>query len=193
MDDRKQKLLAALVAYARQRPGFDWHNYGDAVSYNREVREATRALAIVRTLARACDWRGITAEDLLDSARGGRVTIVERNGLISVDYCAGQYFPTEFRPAIARVLAGALWAYVRERCMPRPSAWIVERDHGLGIRRIEVCTFDTEEKARAFANNTRAYVSAVYRRGNRNVSAGDWLRGHFRDEFGRGIASRFFN
>lgn len=33
---------------------------------------------------------------------------------VRIDYCTGQYFPTEFRPAASRVLSSVLWAYWRE-------------------------------------------------------------------------------
>lgn len=33
---------------------------------------------------------------------------------VRIDYCTGQYFPTEYRRAVCRVLASALWAHTRD-------------------------------------------------------------------------------
>ena len=33
-----------------------------------------------------------------------------------LDYCTGQYYPVEYRKAICRALASAIWTYFREDC-----------------------------------------------------------------------------
>jgi hypothetical protein len=63
-----------------------------------------------------------------------------------LDYCTGQYWPTEYRRAACAVLASALWAYQRDNLKPDP-----------------------------------------------DCRPGDVLRAHFRKEFGRRIANRWFN
>jgi hypothetical protein len=44
---------------------------------------------------------------LVDLLRSGRLTWDGKR----LDYCAGQYFPTEYRAAACRTLASALWCY----------------------------------------------------------------------------------
>ena len=38
-----------------------------------------------------------------------------------IDYCTGQYFPTEYRRAVCAVLASAIWSWKRDQCMPAPT------------------------------------------------------------------------
>ena len=48
-------------------------------------------------------------------AFSGRLEITERSdGAIKIDYCTGQYFPTEYRKAACAVLAYSLWHYWRD-------------------------------------------------------------------------------
>jgi hypothetical protein len=35
---------------------------------------------------------------------------------VRVDYCTGQYFPTEYRAAACAVLATILWDYISPEC-----------------------------------------------------------------------------
>jgi hypothetical protein len=87
-----------------------------------------------------------------------------------IDYCTGQYFVTEYRRAACAVLASALWEYTRERCMPS------------GPNREKLSSGDVTY----WLDSARAGKGDF-------VAAGDWLRAHFAREFGRGIASRWFN
>ena len=100
---------------------------------------------------------------------------------IKIDYCTGQYFPTEYRRAVAAICAGALWDWVRDKAMP-PRAYTVAGKK----------EYATLEEATAAA---RAYLPAIVsiEETYRGLSGGDWLRRYFRREFGRGLASRFFN
>jgi len=41
------------------------------------------------------------------------LSLVDRGDRVEVDYCTGQYFPTEYRRAACAVLASALWEYWR--------------------------------------------------------------------------------
>lgn len=45
----------------------------------------------------------------------------EYRPIIRIDYCAGQYWPTEYRRATCAVLASAIWEYWRATCMPEPT------------------------------------------------------------------------
>ena len=153
---KKQQIITALRAFVAQRSGMDWHNYSDAASYRAEQRIITRDGKEARELICAIEWRdSITADDIIKaskSAFSGRLSIVERDdGAVAVDYCAGQYFPTEYRKAVCAVCASVLWDYTRV-------------NYGAG-----------------FAQSAGRPVT------------GSELRAQFRREYGRGIASRWFN
>lgn len=181
MDPRKQAIMAALDKFAEQRPGLDFGNYGDVSAYRAESRSITRDLHHYRELARYVERHdSITADMLLAATRAysGRLTLNDCRAtyddgsvyyVFSVSYCTGQYFPTEYRRAACAVLASALWYWTREHAMPEPIM--------LGEDRL----YPTTERARRTGD------------WRKSVSAGDWLRGHFRQEFGRHIASRWFD
>ena len=154
--NRKQQIITALRAFVAQRSGMDWRNYGDAASYRAEQRAIMRDGKEARELLRAVDLRdSITADMIIEASKrafSGRLSIVERDdGAVSVDYCAGQYFPTEYRKAVCAVCAAALWKHM---CA----------DYSAG-----------------FAQSAGRPVT------------GSELRAQFRKEYGRGIASRWFN
>ena len=118
----KTAILQALARFIAQRPGLEFANYGDAAAYRSEMRSITRDRHIAENLLSYVAVRdSITAERILESARSsfsGRLTITERDdGACVIGYCAGQYFPTEYRKAAAAVLAGAIWDWLREECM----------------------------------------------------------------------------
>lgn len=85
----------------------------------------------------------------------------------ALNYCTGQYWPTEYRRAACAVLAAALWAYKREKCMPEPNGKI---NHYTDAGEL-VSEHDSIQ----------------------GKTPGDWLRSSFRREFGRGIANRWFD
>ena len=105
----KSALLHALRAFIAQRPSIEPGNYGSWASYRQESREVTQDRHHAETMLRHCELSGITADQIIEQARN-RLTI--ENGRI--DYCTGQYFPTEYRKAVCRLLANALWDYWRE-------------------------------------------------------------------------------
>lgn len=161
----KETILAALYAFASQRPGLDFANYGDCRTYNAEARAIRKTLSEFRQLFRQVQLSdSITAENLIEAARSafsGRLSFIQRGDSVAVDYCTGQYWPTEYRNAACAVLASALWDHKR-RCMPEPVNGVTDE-----------------------------YGSPRY--GLKLLSAGEWLRQSFRKEFGRGIQSRWFN
>lgn len=112
----KAEILQLLDAWIRQRPGLEYGNYGDPVSYRAEVRSIGRDLADARQLLRAAELSSVPENYLIEafsSAYSGRLSLVERNGKPALDYCTGQYFPTEYRRAACAVLASAMWNYYR--------------------------------------------------------------------------------
>lgn len=174
----RETILNALHKFASQRPGLEFGNYGDLKAYRAEMRSITKDLAHARTLLRAVELReSITAEQIIeaaDHAYSGRLSInVRDDGKVVIDYCTGQYWPTEYRRAVCAVLSAVLWAYWRDECMPQPVGKMT-RTIGQGPFRQQVET-------------------DAYRLSDRTLTAGDWLRTTARREFGRGIASRWFN
>ena len=118
----KQEICTLLRAFINQRPGLDFANYGCATSYRAELRGITRQRADALQLLRAVELReSISAQDLIkpfQTAFCGRLELVETKGKLALNYCAGQYFPTEYRAAVCAVLARCLWVWVRTDCMP---------------------------------------------------------------------------
>lgn len=127
---------------------------------------------------------------------------------IKIDYCTGQYWPTEYRRAVCSVAASTLWDWVRSRAMP-PENYKVEWKNERGEWVPTLPLFDDAKEAEAYAATIReqkeregrtAFDTVPHGYGMtlvfprvRGLSPGDWLRRYFRREFGRGIASRWFN
>lgn len=112
----RDAILECLAAFINQRSGIEFRNYGDVRAFRSEQRSITKDGKQARELLAAVRWRSSIDADALKAAlRGafsGRLTWdAERRRL---DYCAGQYFPTEYRRAVCAVLASALWGYFRE-------------------------------------------------------------------------------
>jgi hypothetical protein len=108
----------ALADFAATRPRLDFANYGDVKYYRQDARSITRDLHAVRELVSIARYM-CTDQEVLDAARGGRVDIEpyadDTGAGYRVSYTAGQYYPVEYRAAVARVLASAIWkAWARE-------------------------------------------------------------------------------
>ena len=111
----KSTIIAALDAWIRQRPGLDYGNYGDWTAYRSEVRSIGKDLQHARALLNYVAWHdSITAEMILSAAQSGRLSIVVDGNKVRVDYCTGQYWPTEYRPAVCRLLSSVIWHWMRE-------------------------------------------------------------------------------
>lgn len=107
-------ILDLIQKFIESRPGFEFANYGDAASYRADYRSSLSDLHDARQLLAAVRWHGISAEALktaLAGAFSGRLSYKDGR----LDYCVGQYYPTEYRAAACAVLASALWAYFREQ------------------------------------------------------------------------------
>lgn len=129
---KKQDIITALEAFINQRPGLEYGNYGEPRSYRAELRSIGKDLKHARELLRAVEHSPITAEQLVaafDSFSGrlsikeelthvvrntpsGKITTEEMR--VRLDYCTGQYWPTEYRRAVCAVCASALWYFKRE-------------------------------------------------------------------------------
>lgn len=125
----KAKILDALRSFAAQRPGLEFGNYGDRTAYLGEMRSITKDLHHARELLRAVDLSSITGDELAAAfkhAYSGRLTatpVATRETACrlcptvshyTLEYCTGQYFPTEYRKAVCAVAAAALWEHFRE-------------------------------------------------------------------------------
>ena len=164
MTNEREKILSALDGFMSQRPGLEFANYGDVSAYRSESRAITQDLHHARRLLAAVSWRSsITADNLKEAFRAfsGRLSWDGSR----LDYCTGQYFPTEYRKAVCAVLASAIWDYTRD-CMPEPT-YIHHGDK----------------------DNLPMSTDALYE----GKSGGDWIRGKLRKEYGHAIASRYFN
>ena len=118
----KTEILNTLAKFAAKRPQLEAANYisdyrdsEGRAAYRAEVRSITRDLHHARAIIRRVELSGITAAEIITASReafSGRLTITATDdGIVKIDYCAGQYFPTEYRKAVAAVCARALWNY----------------------------------------------------------------------------------
>lgn len=125
MEIRKQMILEALRAFIAQRPGLEFGNYGDVSAYRSEMRSITKDLHTARTLLSAIEWRdSITADMIEEAAKNGRLSFVQVTkdaqtvDHYAIEYTTGQYWPTEYRAAVCRLLSSTLWAWMRDTSMP---------------------------------------------------------------------------
>lgn len=190
--DLKQQICDALAVWIRQRPGLDYGNYvspgtvsreqieSGRRAYFKEVRDIARDKRDAETLLAAVRWRdSITAEHLLEAAKrafSGRLEIrftpthhIDDSSKVQIEYCTGQYWPTEYRKAAAAVLASALHSAARAD-MPKPN----------GLKTLTRLKGDPAEYTAEFETID-------------GLPAGDWLRRHFRKEFGSALQRRWFN
>lgn len=105
LDRRAEDFPAfrALIDYAMQNPGLEYRNYGEPTSYRAELRGIAKDLERVQNLARAAIDLGVTDADLIAEAPhafSGRLSWTGKEW----DYCTGQYWPTEYRKAVAALL-----------------------------------------------------------------------------------------
>lgn len=107
----KNELLALLYTFINKRPGLEFGNYGDHAIYRAEIRRITRQRADALKLLRAIELRdSITAADIV-AAFTGRLTLGKNKGKLCLVYCTGQYWPIEYRAAVARLASSLLWSY----------------------------------------------------------------------------------
>src|SRR5574340_871993 len=183
MDQRKENLIAALRAFARQRPGIEPGNYGSWRDYRAESRSVTRDLHHAETLLETIAWRdSIGADQIMEAARhsgSGRLTIAETAPAeFRLSYCTGQYFPTEYRRAVCSIAAAALRGFWREN---RPAEYFI-------VNGDQSQKFSDWEKAREFAHTFDPVVVLIEARID-GMTPGDYLRGKARTELGRTIAN----
>ncbi len=118
----REQILSALHTWVRQRPGLEFGNYCSGYNdpegrkaYHREVRSIGKDLRDAESLLCCVALHeSITAKRLKSAfdAYSGRLSW---DGT-KLDYCTGQYWPTEYRRAVCAVLTSALWSWFREEC-----------------------------------------------------------------------------
>ena len=127
MHDLKPQLIQALRAWVAQRPGLEFGNYGDLSAYRSEVRSIGKDLQHARKLIDYVAWHdSISAEMILDAAKSGRLSIVVEGDKVRIDYCTGQYWYTEYRPAVCRLLSSVIWYWMRAND-PRRSGEMIRK------------------------------------------------------------------
>jgi len=103
----RAEILEALARFTAQRSGIDGRNYGGSREaflgdYRRILRDGRDARALLRVVELSTCLPDSILVEILNN---GRLTWDGKR----LDYCAGQYFPTEYRAAVCRALAAALW------------------------------------------------------------------------------------
>ena len=166
----KENLLTTLQSWVSKRPGLEFGNYGDLSSYRAEMRSITKDRHHAETLLRFVALReSITAESIIEASKrafSGRLKITPSadGQSFDLDYCVGQYWPTEYRKAVCSVLSSAIWDWLRSNMPPADGVLTID----IGGKPLEV-------------------------ESHRGMTSGDYLRAAARRELGRPIASRWFN
>ena len=121
----KNAVMGALYTFVAKRPGLDPRDYGGGIdgwrAYSQESRAVTKDRHNAETLLGAVSRIStITGDDIVNAAKGafsGRLEIAQNDkGEIVIDYCVGQYWPTEYRKAVSAIMRSLLWAYWRDHC-----------------------------------------------------------------------------
>ena len=107
----KPELCALLRKFIAQRSGLSVRDYGtweDAKGdYTSILKHGRDARALLREIEL---WVDISVERVLaELPESGRLSYSHARR--SIDYTTGQYFPTEYRAAVCRALAGILWHF----------------------------------------------------------------------------------
>jgi len=163
MDNHKAAILGALENYAAKRPGFEPGNYATRAVYASEMRAAVRDLHVARRLIREVA--------LHDSITAADILAAAKSGrvtLIPGPYgCTVSYCTGQYFAVEFRPAIARLMAEV---------LWHWTREHAM--------------PAPMLHHNSETGETVERHNGLR---AGDWLRRHFRKQFGASIARRFFD
>lgn len=119
----KSEICAMLRAFVAQRSGLDWRNYAsdwrDKSGMSALRSDKSRILQHgrdARALLSFVEHSPMPVEFLMRELETGRLTFDSARG--ELDYCAGQYFPTEYRAAVCRALSNAIWRFYRNNVTP---------------------------------------------------------------------------
>lgn len=106
--------IEKLTRFVNQRPNLDFSNYGDVSAYRSESAEITRDRTDYFELLSFAFQRINNLNEQVEKHiknSSGRLTL---NNDGNLEYCTGQYFPTEYRPAANRILANLIFASYRD-------------------------------------------------------------------------------
>jgi len=120
----KSEICAKLRAFIAKRSRLDWRNYAsDWVSdwrgmaaFHSDRSRILRHGRDARALLSFVEHSSIPVEFLMRELETGRLTFDSARG--ELDYCTGQYFPTEYRAAVCRTLSNAIWRFYRDNVTP---------------------------------------------------------------------------
>jgi len=103
-------ILESLRRFVASRSGIEWVNYGGSrEAFMGDYRTILRQGRDARAMLRAAELCRLPEEILADVLRSGRLTWDGAR----LEFCACQYYPTEYRAAACRALASALWTHWR--------------------------------------------------------------------------------
>ena len=125
------QAVIAVVAYAAQNPGLEYGNYASGwndkagrAAYFAESRQIAKDWRAVK--AAVSPWHGVTDDDVIEAAQrafSGRLSVKRADdGRIRIEYCTGQYWPTEYRKACAAVLDRASSIAYERKCAQQQAA-----------------------------------------------------------------------
>ena len=164
MDTRKQAILQALRAFVAQRPGFDTGNY-DRAGYRADSRRVTQQRNDFERLALSVETLDeITADDLHKAARSAF------SGRLTIkESLLNGTIDLDY-------CTGQYWCteYRAAACAVLASA-----------------LWDCQRKSMPITAEYKG--THVVQEDNGYVSEGEWMRRSFRNWYGRGIQSRWFN
>lgn len=120
----KDSIMQAMTDFVEQRPRLEFANYGNISAYRSDSRKITQQLSDARAMMREVDINTMGVPTLCNAALGDRLDIVRRaDGSWVLDFAACQYWSVEYRAAVCRVLARALWTFWRDHNQdPRKAA-----------------------------------------------------------------------
>lgn len=123
-------ITEAMGRFIAQRSGIDCRNYGSRAGFRHDYLRILRDGRDARLLLR---FVGLYCPNYLPEVlRSGRLTWDGAR----LDYCTGQYFPTEYRAAACHALASAIWNWLRVECGCNTAEKIqaaARREFGFGI------------------------------------------------------------
>lgn len=111
--------MSALSAFVAQRSGISFADYGNRDSFRGDYRPIIQQGKDYRKMAAFVSGCTISDHDFVkasDQVFSGRLQFDKRldNGEYSVDYCIGQYFPTEYRLASCWLISRVIRNYWQE-------------------------------------------------------------------------------
>ncbi len=122
LSHKHTEVIETLRGWVAQRPGLAFCYYGCESSYRQESRRITKQRDVALELLQHCEAHPDSIDHIENELVNGTDRLkgywsTDKNGIdrLSLDYCTGQYWPTEYRAAAARVAARGLWYFLRDQ------------------------------------------------------------------------------